>query len=288
MKNQIYVTYGFGNVFDPNKLNTNLREFIGKPLKAWWGSPIDADFGWKEWCENEEFLIDNRYKSLEEYFSDNNKIFWTLKDNAKVLMINNINDLNTCIESQFIYYDSCDYFRHRWDFYQILRKGYSAIQLNDAAIGHCFRSTVESIMNGWDCESIVVLDPSMIIQLFDEKLNKVKWLYRLESKDPNNGLWYNTKGDYVWGCKDCKGEAKNLPMGYDDRYHIDGKNWFSSCSKEEDLLHWYSKEDAEYLLEHGFVFTKYLAKDYHEFQLETVFLKETAISRQEISFEDLF
>lgn len=115
-----------------------------------------------------------------------------------------------------------------------------------------------------------------------------KWLYRLESRNPNNGLWYNANNEYVWGCKDCKGEAKNLPMGYDERYHIDGKNWFSSCSNKEDLLHWYSKEDAEYLIENGFVFTRYLAEDYHEFALETVFLKETCLAREEISFEELF
>lgn len=115
-----------------------------------------------------------------------------------------------------------------------------------------------------------------------------KWLYRLEAVDENNGLWYNSKNEYVWGCKDCKGEAKDLPMGYDPRYHIDGKNWFSSCSNVEDLLHWYSKEDAIFLLEHGFVFTKYLAKDYHEFELETVFLKETAEAREVIDFLSLF
>lgn len=115
-----------------------------------------------------------------------------------------------------------------------------------------------------------------------------KWLYRLEATDINNGLWYNIRNEYVWGCKNCKGEAKNLPMGYDARYHIDGKNWFSSCSNKEDLLHWYSKEDAKFLLDNGFVFTKYLAQDYHEFELETVFLKETCLAREVISFEELF
>lgn len=116
----------------------------------------------------------------------------------------------------------------------------------------------------------------------------MKWLYRLESIDSNNGLWYNTNNEYVWGCRNCKGDAKNLPMGYDERYHIDGKNWFSSCSNKEDLLHWYSREDAEYLIQNGFVFTRYLAKDYHEFPMETVFLKETAEARKVIDFKELF
>lgn len=85
-----------------------------------------------------------------------------------------------------------------------------------------------------------------------------------------------------------KAKQKTYLWGYDERYHIDGKNWFSSCSNVEDLLHWYSREDAEYLLSNGFVFTKYLARDYHEFELETVFLKETAEKREVIDFLSLF
>ena len=119
-------------------------------------------------------------------------------------------------------------------------------------------------------------------------MKKAKWLYRLESISPDNGLWYSQKNELVWGMKITNGEAKNLPMDYDWRYHIDGKNWFSSCSKFEDLLHWYSKEDAKLLIDNGFVFTKYLAQDYHEFELETVFLKETALERVEIDFMSLF
>lgn len=116
-----------------------------------------------------------------------------------------------------------------------------------------------------------------------------KWLYRLESKTPDNGLWYDSKGNYVWGCKDCTGDAKNLPMDYDERYHVDGKNWYSSCSNKDDLLHWYSLEDANYLINNGFVFTKYLAKDYIEYPTkETVFLKETALAREEIDINELF
>ena len=65
---------------------------------------------------------------------------------------------------------------------------------------------------------------------------KAKWLYRLESTTPENGLWYNSDSEYVWGCKNAPGDAKNLPMGYDERYHTNGKDWFSSCSNKEDLL----------------------------------------------------
>lgn len=116
-----------------------------------------------------------------------------------------------------------------------------------------------------------------------------KWLYRLEALDDANGLWYNTKSDLVWGIgnvPDC--ETKHLPMGYDERYHKDGKNWYSSCSKAEDLSHWYSLENAQYLVAHGFVFTKYLAVDYVEYALEPTFLKETSLAREVINVSDIW
>lgn len=118
-----------------------------------------------------------------------------------------------------------------------------------------------------------------------------KWLYRLEFKDDSNGLWYNGNGKWCFnegigaidGCK-----TRELPMEYDERYKQDGRDWFSSCSKKEDLLHWYSLEDAKKLLANGFVFTRYLAMEYHEYDLETVFIKKTSICREELDIFELF
>ena len=118
---------------------------------------------------------------------------------------------------------------------------------------------------------------------------KPKWLYRLESTDPNNGLWYNDKNQYVFGIGElpnCK--TKDLPMGYDERYHKDGKKWNSSCSNKKDLMHWYSIQDALDLIAKGFVFTRYLATEYVEYDMETTFIKETALAREVINIRDLF
>lgn len=115
-----------------------------------------------------------------------------------------------------------------------------------------------------------------------------KWLFRLEAVSPDNGLWYNAKNELVWGIgklADCT--TKNLPMGYDEKYHLDGKNWHSSCSNIEDLTHWYSLEDARRLMNDGFVFTSYLATEYEEYPMETCFVKDTSIKRVEFSYEDL-
>ena len=119
--------------------------------------------------------------------------------------------------------------------------------------------------------------------------NEPKWLYRLESTTPDNGLWYDSDGNLVWGIgklPDCR--TKDLPMDYDWRYKQDGRNWFSSCSRKEDLTHWYSLQDALDLITHGFVFTRYLATEYVEYELETVFIKESCLKREEIDIKELF
>ena len=107
-----------------------------------------------------------------------------------------------------------------------------------------------------------------------------KWLYRLESTDSSKGLWYDADGNYASEvCRlDCS--TRVLPMGYDPRYKMDGKDWFSSCSNMDDLLHWYSVDDVRVLKENGFVMRRYLAVDYVEYEKETTFLKETCIMRK--------
>lgn len=116
-----------------------------------------------------------------------------------------------------------------------------------------------------------------------------KWVYRIESKTPDNGLWYNARNEKVWGIGKIEGsKTKDLPMDYDCRYHKDGKNWFSSCSQKEDMTNWFSQQDTKELLANGFVITKYLVVDYVEYDKETVFLKETALARVEIDIDELF
>lgn len=115
-----------------------------------------------------------------------------------------------------------------------------------------------------------------------------KWLYRLESEDKNNGLWYNSGNQLVWGIgKIDNCSTKYLPMDYDERYHKDNRNWFSSCSKKEDLTYWYSLENALDLINNGFVFTRYLATEYTEYEKETVFIKETCLAREVIDIKEL-
>ncbi len=170
---EYYVTYGFGNKFIRNLLQTDLfSNHNFKPKKAWWGSPINADYGWMEYCLDHNCVP---YYSIERYFSDCNRIIWTLPVHSKILFINNYMDLVWCLDNKYIESDNrytkfCPY---RWNFNKLLKDGYSAIQLNNANLGHGFAKTkLESIMCTWDCESIVVLDQDKIIPCIIDKKNK--------------------------------------------------------------------------------------------------------------------
>ena len=155
-----YITYGFV-LEDPKKIVTNLDECINKPRKALWGSPVDAEFGWRDWCENEEWWPSHWHQKIEDYFGKSFK--WTLKEGSKVLTINTICDLED-LDTKGYFDRKGDPFlyRPRLNFHKLFEDGYSAVELTDGNMGHYFKNELEMSFNSWDCECIVVLDPDKV------------------------------------------------------------------------------------------------------------------------------
>ena len=86
--NTIYVKYwdNHGESFDASKIQIELGnpEFQwGKPDLGFWGSPINASYGWKEWCIDADFGD----------YDWNNPIYFRLKTNSTILKID-VGDLN--------------------------------------------------------------------------------------------------------------------------------------------------------------------------------------------------
>ena len=163
---KMYITYGKGNEFDASLLHPILRETsFGKPDGCFWGSPVNAKYGWKEWCLSEDFWDISRFEE---------KIVWILKPHTKVLCIRNYDDIDYFVKKGFIYLDPYNdeylFSRDNYviNFDKIKRAGYSAIELFDSSIGHRYWKKYDRLFNGWDCESIVVLDPSVIVQVKEE------------------------------------------------------------------------------------------------------------------------
>lgn len=150
----IFVTYmPNGIAFDKQCININLnsRGIINKPCEAWWGSPLDAEYGWKEWCESEEF----------GNYDFDNPIQWKLKSNTNILQID-MDDIIDYEHRLLKYIDRISTLDRSLNFYRLLDDNISTVQLMDACIGHAFINRIELMFNGWDCESICVLDKDVI------------------------------------------------------------------------------------------------------------------------------
>lgn len=152
-----YITYGKGNVLDTSRL-PDLNEldltpsFINKIPGTLWGSPVDANFGWKEWCHNNDFHTTSFKTSFK----------WTIKEDSRLLFISTLEDLEKVpfVETEFglLQID-----------FQKIANDYDAmeISMDNLYIGHMFLSEKERAFNSWDCDSIMVLNKDIIIPVND-------------------------------------------------------------------------------------------------------------------------
>lgn len=152
--NKEYVTYfNKGDIFNKDSITINLESnFNNKPKTGFWGSPVDAAFGWKEWCENEEYGD----------YDFENPIKWKLKE-GKIFQVD-WDDLETDEFNRYLIYTK-DIFTPNLDFITMHNDEIIAVELLNASIGHSFLrlDRTELMFNSWDCESIVVLDKDCIV-----------------------------------------------------------------------------------------------------------------------------
>jgi len=144
-----YIHYGSTNfnkqLFTPIKNH----EFLSKPKGGLWGSPIEANFGWKEWCEAENFRacnIENSFKFI-------------LKADANILVINSVSDLDPLpkIKPNFPVNWIC------LDFEKLIEMRTDAVQLNlSNDTSNSWSETLYFKLYGWDCDSIIIMNPDII------------------------------------------------------------------------------------------------------------------------------
>lgn len=151
MNKQIYIHYGA----------TRFNRFLNFPIKnevCWvkpkgglWASRKNASFGWKDWCAREEFRECNEDCSFE----------FVIKDESKIAVISRLTQLrrlphieNASIRSSYLI-----------DFEKCLQLGIDAIEL--CWYGDEFEDVASDdlyfALYGWDCDSIVVLNPNAVI-----------------------------------------------------------------------------------------------------------------------------
>lgn len=139
------IHYG-SDFYDINRVKPikNRLEFP-KPFGGFWTSPLNSNYGWFEWC------IENNFKEL------NKCCFLKFKSNAKIYIINKYIDLvKLPLVNPFR-------FRQTINFEQTA-KWYDAIWLTER--GQYVTNLYSNLsLYGWDCESILILNSNIIYQI---------------------------------------------------------------------------------------------------------------------------
>ena len=155
MMSNKYIHYGSSS-FDLNKFNTpkNCTEPWNKPDPGTclWASPIDSENGWKDWCIDNHFRIERLKTSF----------IFSLKPKAKILNLRTDEELDQALKLDLIYPrrefigSLPDYYM---DFEKLTSKGFDAIEV-------CiYSSRIYWGLYGWDCDSLLVLNPDCIVEL---------------------------------------------------------------------------------------------------------------------------
>lgn len=136
-----YITYGFN--WDPNKFRENIKNhpFLNKPLGGLWGSPINSEYGWKDWC------IRNSFKP----FCEKSDIYfeWELMENRNILIVETEKDIPENLYRSDGYLD-WEKVSQEYDAFFLTLNGLN--ELEDSSLG----------FNTWDCESIIVFKKDLI------------------------------------------------------------------------------------------------------------------------------
>lgn len=155
-----YIHYGAAR-FELTKFDCiKNRPLSSKPFGGFWASAVDAKFGWKEWCACSGF----------DDLSKQPRFCFFLSDSANVLGIKSAEDLQMlprCSESNLFVARSgiSKQFSSAYlDFEMLQHQGYDAIEVflsDDARLYH--------MLYGWDCDSILILNPDVILNATDEQ-----------------------------------------------------------------------------------------------------------------------
>lgn len=155
-----YIHYG-DKSFNPNKFEAIRNEYLWvKPMGGLWASPVDAEWGWKDWCEINKFRECNEENSFK----------FTLTKGANVYHIYGVNDLENLPRQELppeLYTSSRKYIL---DFECMVNSGYDAIELHLSEDRYDEVPGQYQVMNGlyyalygWDCDSILIMNPDIII-----------------------------------------------------------------------------------------------------------------------------
>ena len=112
------------------------------------------------------------------------------------------------------------------------------------------------------------------------KLRDMKLYYRIAHQDTQQGLWYDSEGNFTGLIHNefnfCMN--KDLLMPFDPEL----VGWLSATGSLEDLFNWFPEEDIERLENHGWFITVYEAEKVKQYRNHLVICQETSLVRERL------
>jgi hypothetical protein len=108
----------------------------------------------------------------------------------------------------------------------------------------------------------------------------LKLYYRIAHKDTQQGLWYDSNGNFTGLIHNEFNFCMNtkLPMPFDPELI----GWLSATDSLDDLFNWFSKEDIEQLENHGWFITVYEAEKVKQYKNHLVICQKTSQVKEHI------
>jgi hypothetical protein len=121
-----------------------------KPEGGLWTSPVNSQWGWKDWCDAEQFRECDKQNSFIVH----------LKPGTKVVVIDGKKDFEKLLETHGL--DMPFMKRQGPDFEKLFGDGYQAIWLTEKGQQET-RFTFPSSLYGWDVETVLILDKNSVL-----------------------------------------------------------------------------------------------------------------------------
>ena len=138
-----YIHYGSKLFIPDHKLSI---ERWDKPA-GFWSSPVSSNWGWKEFCENEDWNLE----SLE------NSFMFYLKKGTKILKIHDIKDVTKYLKKYDYLGDDIYGFNH-----ELLKNDYDGLEL---FLWDSWHLRDYCIFYGWDVDSLVLWNLDKVVLL---------------------------------------------------------------------------------------------------------------------------
>lgn len=150
-----YIHYGHKQfskeLFQPIKN----REMFAKPTSGFWASKVNALYGWKDWCKDNDFGECN----------EDNCFIFSILEKANILTINSVDDLKELPKAKQPFPTIGTLWDSYLDFEQLLLQGIDGIEINISSDRDLYMAVY-----GWDCDSILIMNPDIICVKEEQKV----------------------------------------------------------------------------------------------------------------------